>query len=69
MNAYLKLTISLLLIAFGIIGANFLIPHRLNSSFKSMKDVWFVVAIVGVAFLAGFYFLLNSINQINKKKG
>ena len=68
MNPYLKLTISLLLIAFGIMGANYFIPHRLNSSFKTMKDVWFIVAIVGVSFLTGFYFLFNSINEINKKK-
>jgi hypothetical protein len=68
MNAYLKLTISILLIAFAIIGANFFIPHKLNSSVSSMKEVYLIVAIIGVSFLAGFYFLYNSIKEINKKK-
>jgi hypothetical protein len=67
MNAYLKLTISILLIAFAIIGANFFIPHKLSSSVSSMKEVYLIVAIIGVSFLAGFYFLYNSIKEINKK--
>jgi len=67
MNAYLKLTISILLIAFAIIGANFFIPHKLGSSVSSMKEVYLIVAIIGVSFLAGFYFLYNSIKEINKK--
>jgi len=67
MNTYLKLTIGILLVALAIIGANFLIPHKFNSLFSSKKDVYFIVAIVGVAFLAGFYFVSNSIKEINKK--
>ncbi len=67
MNSHLKLTLGIVLIAFGIIGSNFLIPHRLGSSFSSMKEVYLVVAILGVSFLAGFYLLYNSIKEINKK--
>ena len=68
MNAYLKLTISILLIAFAIVGANFFIPRKFSSSISSMKEVYFIVAIVGVSFLAGFYLLYKSLKEINKKK-
>jgi hypothetical protein len=68
MNAYLKLTIGILLIAFAIIGANFFVPHKSGSSFSSMKQVYFVVAIIGVSFLGGFYLLYNAIKSINKEK-
>ena len=68
MNAHLKLALGIILIAFGIIGSNFLIPRRLGPSFSSMKEVYLVVAILGISFLAGFYLLYNSIKAINKKK-
>jgi len=67
MNAYLKLTIGILLIVFAIIGANFFIPHKLNSSFSSMKEIYLIVAILGLSFLVGFYFLYKSLKEINKK--
>lgn len=68
MNAYVKLTVSILLIVFALIGANFFIPHKFSSSVSSMKQVYFVVAIVGVSFLGGFYLLYNAIKAINKKR-
>src|ERR1700685_3759264 len=46
MNAYLKLTLGILLIAFAIIGSNFFIPHKLNSSVSTMKEVYFIVIIL-----------------------
>ena len=67
MNAYLKLTIGILLIASALIGANFFIPHKFGSSFSSKKEVYFVVAIIGLSFFAGFYFLYNALKAINKK--
>jgi hypothetical protein len=68
MNAYLKLTIGIFLILSAIIGANFFVPHKYGSSFTSMKEVYFVVAIIGVSFLGGFYLLYNAIKAINKKR-
>jgi uncharacterized protein YneF (UPF0154 family) len=68
MNAYLKLTLGILLMAFAIIGANFFIPHKLNSSVSSMKEVYLIVVILGASFLTGFYFLYKSLKEINKKK-
>ena len=68
MNPYLKLAIGILLIAFAIIGANFFVPHKFGSSFSSMKQVYFVVAIIGVSFLGGFYLLYNAIKAINKER-
>lgn len=68
MNAHLKLAIGIILIAFGIIGSDLLIPRRLGATFSSMKEVYLVVAILGISFLAGFYLLYNSIKAINRKK-
>ena len=68
MNPYLKLTIAILLILVAIIGANFFIPHKTGSSFSSKRDIYIIVAVLGVSFLAGFYFLYNSLKEINKKK-
>jgi hypothetical protein len=67
MNPYLKLTIGILLIAFAMIGAN-IMPHKLGSSLSSMKEVYFMVAILGVSFFAGFYFIYKSLKEISKKK-
>lgn len=68
MGTYLKLTLGIILIAFGIIGSNFLIPHRLGHSFSSMKEVYLVVAILGISFLAGFRILYKALKELNKKK-
>jgi hypothetical protein len=68
MNAYLKLTIGILLVAIAIIGANIFLPHKSGSSFSSRKEIYFIVGIVGLSFLAGFYFIYNSLKEINKKK-
>jgi drug/metabolite transporter (DMT)-like permease len=68
MRTKLRLTIGILLMVSAIIGANFLIPHKPHSSFSSKKDIYIIVGILMVAFLAGFYFVYKSLSEIDKKK-
>ena len=67
MRTNLKLTAGILLVAFAIIGAKYLIPHNPGSPVSSKKQLYLIIGVLALSFLGGFYFVFQSLKKINSR--